>query len=307
MQGRAIEHKGISGRTARAVVAAVIFSGMATACASTGRADQPALSKHVPFALLPEIAAGDAGWCVAQPNGFVCKNTPTSQPVVVESWVGSSPPPVFSGFAVTRSDVAAVLVDGRRIWTRTEVGLPEGLRVVDTEIRAPEAEVQSDAHPHFVALDDAGRRISRHQQSKALLVELPTASASSARGPWSCEVAAEGAPGLQMKQATVVPRIRPVVGVVGDPFLSCASTTYTYMQTRVVASLLLDAAHPGARPKALPSMRPVSGHPGVFEAPGLEGAMAARRVNGGWLVVEGGGELRWRLMLLAHVHGSVSL
>jgi hypothetical protein len=33
-------------------------------------------------------------------------------------------------------------------------------------------------------------------------------------------------------------------------------------------------------------MKPLAVHPGIFEAPGAEGELVARRVAGAWLVVE---------------------
>lgn len=33
-------------------------------------------------------------------------------------------------------------------------------------------------------------------------------------------------------------------------------------------------------------MKPLAGHPGIFEAPGSEGEIAARPITGAWLVVE---------------------
>jgi hypothetical protein len=46
----------------------------------------------------------------------------------------------------------------------------------------------------------------------------------------------------------------------------------------------------------------VSGHPGVFDAPGgVQGHLTGRRIDGAWVVVQGGDGLTQRLALLSQL------
>ena len=101
--------------------------------------------------------------------------------------------------------------------------------------------------------------------------------------------------------------------LLGRPYIVCASTIYRDGQKELQASVLLDARQPGRAPAALPGMRPVRGWPGVFQAPGAEGKLFARRVAAAWLVVSGGqppvggGQPANRLTLLEHLKCTVRL
>jgi len=77
-------------------------------------------------------------------------------------------------------------------------------------------------------------------------------------------------------------------GLIGRGFLSCASASYSLAGWPLLATVLVSASHPGAPPPNLPALKPIPGHPGLFEAPGAageEGTLFARRVPGAWLVV----------------------
>jgi hypothetical protein len=68
--------------------------------------------------------------------------------------------------------------------------------------------------------------------------------------------------------------------------MSCVDITYFYLgEHALTAAVLLNASHPGTTPPSLPDMKPLAGHPGIFEAPDSQ-EMAARRIPGAWLVVE---------------------
>jgi hypothetical protein len=85
-------------------------------------------------------------------------------------------------------------------------------------------------------------------------------------------------------EGTVAIRVRPFPELLGQAFISCAETTYIYRnEHHLSAAVLLDAARPGATPPALLGMKPLAGHPSVFQAPPN---MFARRISGAWLVVE---------------------
>jgi hypothetical protein len=83
----------------------------------------------------------------------------------------------------------------------------------------------------------------------------------------------------------------------------CLDTVYVYQEEHhLTAAVLLNAADPGATPPPLPGMKPLQGHPGLFEAPGPSGEMAARRIPGAWLVVgEGTYAGSFRTLAAAHV------
>lgn len=72
--------------------------------------------------------------------------------------------------------------------------------------------------------------------------------------------------------------------LLGHAFITCAETTYLYRdEHHLPTAVLLNAARPGAEPSGLPGMKPLAGHPLVFEAPPTR---FARHVRGAWLVVE---------------------
>lgn len=102
-------------------------------------------------------------------------------------------------------------------------------------------------------------------------------------------------------------RATHMADVIGRPFLSCASTSYSYEGWPLVAAILLDAGHPGSMPASLPAMTALPGHPGVFAAPVAEGQALARRIKGAWLAVAQGHNLAQRLMLLDHLSAFVHL
>jgi hypothetical protein len=54
-------------------------------------------------------------------------------------------------------------------------------------------------------------------------------------------------------------------------------------------------------------MQPLSGHPGISQAPGTEGEIVARRIPGAWLAVVKGQGLAQRLTLLEHLSATVQL
>jgi hypothetical protein len=85
-------------------------------------------------------------------------------------------------------------------------------------------------------------------------------------------------------EGTVATQIRPFPELLGQAFISCADVIYFYRNEHdLPAAVLLDATHPGAFPPGLPGMKPLTGHPSVFEVPPDR---FARRIRGAWLVVE---------------------
>jgi hypothetical protein len=99
--------------------------------------------------------------------------------------------------------------------------------------------------------------------------------------------------------------VRPHADVRGREFVGCVDTSYLLDGWPIEASVLLDAEHPGPSPAALPGVRPLRGHAGMFHGPGVEGEAVARRISGGWLVVDKGENLVQRLALLEHLRATV--
>jgi hypothetical protein len=74
------------------------------------------------------------------------------------------------------------------------------------------------------------------------------------------------------------------------------------------AAVLLDAAHPGTSPAAIPGLEPVPGRRGYFNGPGdFKGELTATRVGDSWLVLAGGSGLAQRLEILRHLTATVKL
>ncbi len=275
--------------------------------------------------LLPVLRGGTAGWCVTDTPGHGC---PVSRlkagPIIAESWIAQGSKKTAEGFALTRSDVAAVAISGSSpITTRSEPGLPQGLRAAVVKVRgawAREVTTPSlfgepphkapEGLPRFTPLDSAGKPLAQ-QDEDGVMVERELAgrgwSSPATEPPGECELRAANLRGLVAKAGFVVARAEPVSGLIGDPFLSCASTSYSYEGWPLVGSVLVDAESPGSRPGLLPHMRLVAGSSVVVDALGSNGPMVARRVPGAWLVVSGGRDEAERGRLLEHLHATLHL
>ena len=254
--------------------------------------------------LVPALAAGQAGWCMQTVTRIVtgdvtdssraCPEPPTSTgPVFAEVCEGSGGG--VNGaivFVLTQSDVASVsIAGGKRIPTTTNSTLPEGLRAAS--LRAPEYVPKPDFFrqcPAVMPFDAGGKAIAKQtKRGVPLAARLP-------RRTWAhpeplprgvCELAATGLPlGTVAWEGAVATRVTPVPRLPGRALLSCAHIVYAHSGGRYVsAAVLLDASHPGTPPPPLPGMKPLAGHPGVFEAQSSEGRIAARRIPGAWLAV----------------------
>lgn len=85
----------------------------------------------------------------------------------------------------------------------------------------------------------------------------------------------------------VATQIRHYGGLLGGALLSCVDMVYIYHEEHhLTSAVLLNASHPGATPPPLPAMKPLAGHPGIFETPGFGSEIVARRIPGAWIVVE---------------------
>jgi hypothetical protein len=192
---------------------------------------------------------------------------------------------------LTTSEVAAVSVaDGPPIPTHANSTLPDGLRAAAVEVLRSKGKPWPC--PRVTPLAANGRPIrKRGKPGRPLLVTLPgvrrwTESAHPPAGV--CKLTATQLPRETVAyQGDVATQIRPYRGLLGRALLSCVDTVYINREEHhLTSAVLLNAEHPGAPPPPLPGMRPLAGHPGIYEAPGPEGERAARRTPGAWLVVE---------------------
>jgi hypothetical protein len=264
--------------------------------------------------LVPNINAGDAGWCVRDSGGFSCPGGFGGEPIVFEAWSRTDPPPMAEGYAVTTSEVAAVSVGGHSVPTRSEAELPDGLRAVAVDVRTSgkeESKIQFERarRPRFTALNAEGMAMGERRGSGRLLAESPTRrlSKSEASTLGACRIEALPLGGLSMESGSVVISVTPNAELLSGALLSCASTEYTFDGESLEAGVLINAVHPGRTPGSLPAMRQLRRNPGIFVAPGLEGEMLARRVRGGWLVVTKGASFAQRLTLLESLRAVVTL
>jgi len=268
--------------------------------------------------LSPALDGGQYGWCVAvQEPGFSgiagggCATTPTeSTPLSMVLSGGSASTRKESIVVLTTPQVAAILVGGRRRVAAVELpGLPYGLRAARIVIpflakksATGRTTFQMPPEPSLAALDSSGQLIAspatQPQQQEPPL---------SARGP--CTLAASGIPGISAQWSHVASAITPYPGrIVGRAFFSCIDTEYYLHKWPLDAAILLDAAHPGSPPAAIPDLSAVTGEAGFLNGPGdFKGQITATRLEDAWLVVAGGSGLSQRIDLLRHLRATVRL
>lgn len=298
----------------RAVIALAVISCavVVSSCSAGARSHLVVSVKTEQVALVPDVDAGTAGWCIVTGNGGACPVGLSGTSIITQSWSGSGPPPVYEGYAVTTGKVAAVSVDGGpAIPTRIDRDLPAGWRVVSVEAR--EKGHSEMPVPRFAATNAAGERLpaTRVRGLPLSIVEVPTRAVPNpgAAGPSSevCRIRAMSLPGLLPRGGSVITTSRPYATLGGDGLLSCASSSYELEGWPILVGVLLSASHPGTTPTRWPALRPLSGHPGVFESPGIGGEMLARQISGAWLVVAKGKGVQQRATLLEHLSATVNL
>lgn len=303
------------------LVGAYALAGL-TACSSNS--DGHTVAATVPYKsirakneqvlLVPDIEMGNAGWCVFVPGRQVgCESERLIAPILKHDWSSGAPPQVTKGFALTTGEVAAVSVNGGpRIPIRSMRGLPDGLRAVAVEL--PGYELKSGGRRgvrlRFTPLDAQGHRIRRRLTHVRLTAfEMPTGPVAGPARPGVGACRVEQAPalaGVEATQAVTLVRVAPVRELLAGALLPCASTTFRMEGAPIVATLLLDAGHPGSEPALWPAVQQVAGRPGVVRGPVVEqgtekGEMVARRVRGAWLAVSKSRGLQQRLVLLEHL------
>ncbi len=270
--------------------------------------------------LEPKFQAGEGGWCVTtlSVGASACQTfrLPTFQgPIIVESWSGessSSTTPVDRAVVLTTGKVATVALAGYRpVPTQTGTGLPDHLRAAVVEIRgSSERSVLGVATPapfpgsHFAALNSRGDEIPQSRlPGPPLEFQVPSRSWKRPEHMPSgvCSLSVRAATGILLEGGGVMMAVRPHPDIRGREFVDCVRASYLVDNWPLEVNVLLDAAHPGALPASLPAMRPVARHPGVFQGPGVEGEMVARRIRRAWVIVAKGEGFMQRLKMLERI------
>jgi hypothetical protein len=265
-----------------------------------GRADARYITRPISKSgvlLLPELQGGYAGWCMAT----IVERT-------LRGSAGCGGPEVSTGpiltqacqenrarldvFVLTTGNVRAVSADGGPgIPTRTNRTLGGELRTGAIEVVRRKGQPSgcgikvTPLSANGVAIYGQGKRHIRFEFMLSSTLHWLGPERPS-RG--ACGLTIRGVlPGVVAYSGDVTTKIKPLHGLFGHALLSCVDTIYTYQEEhRIRSAVLLNAEDPGARPPLLPAMSPLVGHPGLFEAPGANGKMVARRMPGAWLVVE---------------------
>jgi hypothetical protein len=299
------------------LVAALACAVVVASCASARVTYSGAAIRHaivsrpmpVRVALTPMLDGGSAGWCVGTTRTSTakkrsgaggCGGVKTSTGAIfyetcseTETGTGNETAYVV---ILTRGEVSSVAVaGGAPIPTESNPTLPGGLRAAAIELPGYRIIAKPFAAsdpwspcPRVTALDANDEPIAQHGRSGVpLTVELPRRYWYRPARPPSgvCRLTATRLPPETVAiEGTVALRVRPLPELLGRAFVSCADTTYFYQNNHdLPAAVLLDAAHPGAVPPDLLGMKPLAGHPSVFEAPP---DLFGRRIRGAWLVVK---------------------
>jgi hypothetical protein len=261
--------------------------------------------------LVPTLSVGRVGWCVVPEehgvaDGDACGGAAlASRPFLqIFGWgiVGSGHE---TSVAVTTPEVAAVMVDSHvRVTPSQEPGLPYGLRAVRVVSRVSRGGTRSPRQTTIVALDAEGRRIPDKWQEAPPQSKVQTWRAPAPAPRRVCRLRAAGMQGLLERGGQIATGIAPFPGVLaGDAFVACIDVEYRLRGIPIDAEILLDAAHPGVPPAALPDWKPVPRALGFFS----EGGLMATRVADAWLLVRQGSGPAERLRLLRHLSATVDL
>jgi hypothetical protein len=99
--------------------------------------------------------------------------------------------------------------------------------------------------------------------------------------------------------------------LLGRALVSCAETVYIHrVGEYVTGAVLLNSSRPGAAPPALPGMKPLGEHPGIFQASSSGGPALARRIPGAWVVAttsENSGDPAMPIEILEHMRVTIHL
>jgi hypothetical protein len=258
--------------------------------------------------LVPNLQGGIAGWCltVVQEGARGCAAPSTLRGGIFTEGCAPHDPASTEVYALTRSNVMKVSVHGGPpIATRTTPSLIGGLRSVVVE------EADGGVCPSVTPLDIRGKPMLRPRRLMGPPLEVVLRGRRQWRRPTPpaqglCALKTAHLRGYVARWGNVVTRMS-ASRVFDGGFVSCVDSEYfSPEEASMDAAVLLNAAQPGGTPKPLPGMRALRGRLDVFEAPGSEGELVARRIPHAWLVVEEGGTgIGEALTLLEHLHATV--
>jgi hypothetical protein len=285
--------------------------------------------------LVPVLTGGEAGWCtvIDEPGGGGggCASVPvTTMPLF--AGISKSMPNLHyvSMVTLTTPQVATVVIDRRhRVPTVALPGLPYGLRAARLVLKVtfphvrirrsgrrilipgtptPAVEVAPPPSPAAVALDGQGHPIPQPLPARGHVGGLAWQSPSP-QPHGACSLRVAGVLAMTAEWGHVATTIKPFGGqIVGRTFQSCIDTEYRLQHSSLDVAVLLDAAHPGTLPAAIPGLEPVSRARGIFNGPGaFQGDITATRRGATWLVVAGGSGPAQRIRVLRHVSATVTL
>ncbi len=277
--------------------------------------------------LAPALEGGSYGWEVIEDGGSTCCTTPVRGNALIG---GMTVEPTAERERLTflaGPEITAVLVNGHlRVPVVALPGhLPFHLRLVQVNI--PRARGGAAANPgtppspgsrgappspgitpSLIAVDSHGRTIPSvvpaHPARAIRWWERPSAAP-----PGPCQLRSTGLEGLIPEWGHVASAIVPDrAPIIGRAFFSCIDTEYYLHGWPLRAAILLDAAHPGSAPAAIPGLRPIPGERGLLDGlgPPAEDGLTARRTGNAWLVVAGGSGPAQRIEVLRHLTVSIA-
>lgn len=290
-------------------VCLLIFGVLATAACQTGAsAATPRPAKGWwEAALVPPTEAGWIGWCTEivtrESTGESCPVDPEAgDPLVDESWGGGGPPPTIEASVVTSGEVTSVFFDRQTVPTRRGPRLPFGLRAARVEIPGVRFSLLG-TFPSFTLLNQSGQPLAQPRR-KLLIDSVQSAFWQRPQHPprGICALSSRLS-GLTAQWGKVALHAEGRNGILGQGFLSCADTEYFLHKWPLQATVLLNGQTPGAPPAALPNMKPLAKHPGIW----VERGMLARRSKHTWLLVKGGHGLAQQIEVLDSLQVRVSV
>lgn len=287
-----------------------------TGVPEVGEADTPPPpARALKLSVLPALQAGALGWEYLQTeahaggSGSCCSALTQPVQLLGASKVPGSGP-WWTATAIAAPDVAAVSVEGRAPVPTRSGGLPYGMRFATLAVKNDRVTpIAYDARGQRITVKGIEPQPKRHEFEGPYAPHGWTAPAAPPAGV--CEISASGSSGLSPVGGRVVWQVKGYPVYESHAFQSCADTYYVLGKSTLEAAVLLDAEHPGAKPAALPYMRPAAGASGVFDVRGAfmhSGRnLTAERMPGGWLVVGGGSGPAQQLEVLARLKASVHI
>jgi hypothetical protein len=329
------------GRLGVALAAVVLGGGVAAAAALLDQPSAPLAGRVPPgqqpgyaiaggyryrISLVPSLQVGQIGWCAAvtttSKSGQLedlgtgsCDDAPTSGAPLFAAQLGQG-----LSFVFAAPSVHAIQLPGHDRVRTISAGLPFGYRAAVFEYTAPPGgrlpRRASNEQFGIAALGTNGQQIPYDGSSMPNEQTLIWGhSQTPVRG--SCSVTADPGARVTFGVGTVVTSIVPAPILVGGAFLPClerdvrldsSSPTSLPINKRVMQIyVLLNAGDPSAAAPALPYMRALAGHAGIFnnaELPlpdALSDGMTARRAGNAWLIVVGGRSTKQRLAVLSQI------